>query len=768
MRKQWKLAGLLLATMLAGNGCGGPGIPDNGEAHQQMLTILKEQQATFQHPENLFANTARASYYDSMASAVPRFALHYQYNKGLDLLNAGQSREAAAIFSSLMRYTEEELAASGLRPYEILALDNNHALCYLRLGEQENCILNHSAASCLLPIAKAGQHQLPEGSEKAYELYSEILERDPTDLAARWMLNIAAMTLGRYPQEVPEKWLIPEKKLASEYPLKKFADRAGDIGFDVTTLSGGLIVDDFTNNGYLDILVSEWGVSDQVRFFVNNADGTFSDNTRAANLVGITGGLNLVQADYDNDGWLDVLVLRGGWLRQFGEQPNSLLRNNGDGTFSDVTSKAGLLSFHPTQTATWADFNNDGWLDLFIGNETSGSEAFHHSELFLSNGDGTFTDVAKTAGVQVNKVGFRPTRHYIKGVASEDYDNDGDIDLYLSTGGLMQSRNFLFRNDSLTAEGIPIFTDVTGKAGLGGDISTFTTWFWDYNNDGHADIFASGYRRSNGRGSITTDLCAEYLGMPHEAEKGYLYRNNGDGTFTNVSAETGLERIMYSMGANFGDLDNDGWPDMYLGTGNIGLNSIMPNRLFRNSNGERFQDVTTASGMGHIQKGHGIAFADIDHDGDQDVLASMGGAFEGDSYQNVFFENPYSGTPEAGNWLGVLLQGEEANRSAIGSRLRLVVEEEGTERKIYSTLNWGGSFGSSPLRQQIGLGKAKEVKLLEIRWAGSNNTETFKNLPANRFIKIVEGSGKVKELPLKQLRIPKKPAGQHNHQQHNM
>src|SRR5690606_37237844 len=134
-------------------------------------------------------------------------------------------------------------------------------------------------------------------------------------------------------------------------------------------------------------------------------DGTFADLSQSSGLQNLKGGLNLVQADFNNDGFKDILVLRGAWLRaDYGLQPNSLIRNNGDGTFTDVTTRSGMLSFHPTQTATWNDFNNDGWVDVFIGNETwegNASSGKHPCELYINNGDETFTNVAREAGVDV-------------------------------------------------------------------------------------------------------------------------------------------------------------------------------------------------------------------------------------------------------------------------------------------------------------------------------------------------------------------------------
>jgi hypothetical protein len=673
------------------------------------------------------------------------------------LLHHGDSRKAAGLFEKLLEMHQQEKLYGFLSPDMIAGLKHQLALSYLRLGEQENCIINHSSASCLFPLQKAGFHAEEEGSRRAVTIYEDILRETPGDMSARWLLNIAYMTLGEHPDGVPQQWLIADTAFRAEEEVKPFPDIAPAIGFDIRGLSGGLVVDDFTNDGYLDILISEWGQQDQLRFFVNQADGSFTEKTEEANLRGLYGGLNMLQADYNNDGWLDVLVLRGAWLRELGGHPNSLLKNNGDGTFTDVTKAAGLLSFHPTQTATWNDFNRDGWLDLFIGNETSGPKSFHKSELFINRGDGTFEDVAEEAGVTVNKLSFRVSRNYIKGVTSGDYDNDGWPDLYVSTGSLNRERNFLFRNEGLDAEGKLHFTDVTLEAGLAQPMSTFTTWFFDYNNDGWLDLFASSYLRSDGRGTITEDVAAEYLDQPHTAEKGFLFRNNQDGTFTNVSEETGLQRIMYSMGANYGDFDNDGWLDFYLGTGNISLSSIMPNRLFRNAEGKAFRDVSSAARVGHLQKGHAVSFADLDHDGDQDLLMSMGGAFQGDVYQNAFFLNPYE---DENNWFSIRLEGGQSNRSAIGSRLAFTVEEQGRERTIYRVVNSGGSFGASPLRIEVGLGKAGTIKKLVVDWPSAEAQE-FSELPVNTFYYLKEGNEPV-PLDLEKLTFPEK-SGKHLH-----
>jgi hypothetical protein len=201
------------------------------------------------------------------------------------------------------------------------------------------------------------------------------------------------------------------------------------------------------------------------------------------------------------------------------------------------------------------------------------------------------------------------------------------------------------------------------------------------------------------------------------------------------------------MGSNFGDLDHDGFLDFYLGTGYPEYEGLMPNLMFHNHGGERFNDVTTAGGFGHLQKGHGVSFADLDNDGDQDIYIEMGGAYPGDSFGNVFFSNPGFDN----HWICIRLVGTRSNRSAIGARLRLDIREEGTERSVYKWVNSGGSFGANPLRQQIGVGKATRIERLEIYWPASDTTQYFKNLEVDQFIQIEEEADHIEKLAWKTL-----------------
>jgi hypothetical protein len=486
-----------------------------------------------------------------------------------------------------------------------------------------------------------------------------------------------------------------------------------------------------------------------MHFFKNNQDGTFVDNSVKSHLGDLRGGLNLMQMDYNNDGWKDIFVLRGAWLRgNYGLQPNSLIRNNGDGTFTDVTTISGLLSFHPTQTATWNDFNNDGWVDVFIGNETWEGNAVsgkHPCELYLNNMDGTFIEVAKKANVDV--VGF------IKGVTSADYDNNGWKDIFITS---LSGQRYLLKHNGLK-DHIPSFEDVTHAAGLD-DLPgrTFPTWFWDYNNDGWMDILAGDFTFDKPISSYYAEQITGSFNGTAGAMK--LYRNNGNGTFTNVSNEAELNTPAFAMSGNFGDIDNDGFLDFYLGTGNPELESIVPNKMFKNIGGQRFSDVTTPARVGHLQKGHAIAFGDMDNDGDQDIYTDLGGAYKGDSFHSAFYLNPGQG--KANHWISLDLIAKK-NRSIIGTSIRITITEGNQQRMIHADVNSGGSFGASPLRKELGLGTASVIDDLTIRWHPAGDTQTFKNVAVDRVVRIREGAADLETVGLRVLNF--QPTAEHHH-----
>ena len=546
------------------------------------------------------------------------------------------------------------------------------------------------------------------------EYFEKVLEIDPNHAHAIWLLNIAHMTLGTFPAGVPQQYRYAEAKLKSEREFPRFRNIASDRSIDTLSLSGGAVAEDFDGDGRMDFLVSAWNMNGQLRFFRGKGDGTFDQSTDESNLTGITGGLNLVQGDYDNDGDMDVLVLRGAWLGpNLGAQPNSLLANDGHGRFEDVTFDVGLGEAHfPTQTAALGDCDNDGDLDLYVGNEGT------DNQLFINDGEGHFKDTASAAGVA--DPGF------CKGVAWGDVDGDRLLDLYVSN---LSGENRLYHNN-----GDGTFSEQAKQRGVADSYHSFATWFWDYDNDGDEDLM-----------SLTFDqglnyMVAEYLddpgrfGLDRRAEPDYLFQNDGTGNFRDVASERGIVRRSQTMGCNFGDLDNDGFLDFYLGTGFTSIDAIMPNIMYHNDRGKAFSDVTTAGGFGHLQKGHGVAFADFDEDGDQDVLVELGGAYSADHFNNALFENPGFGN----QWLKVRLRGERSNRFGVGAKIKVVAMENGEEREIHRTVGATSSFGGNPLLQEIGLGQATAIQLVEVYWPATDIRQTILNVPMNQRIEISE------------------------------
>ncbi|MEL6733175.1 MAG: CRTAC1 family protein [Bacteroidota bacterium] len=640
--------------------------------------------------------------------------LWYQYC--YETLNAGDSQRCIGEIESYLetqKLTYQDLLQDRGRPLlELLGL------AYLRLGEQQNCQNQHTPYACILPLKAPAIHQLPQGSEKAAAIFSLLYQRYP-DPTYQWLTNLSYMTLGKYPSAVPQELLIPfPQDEMTNFPF--FREIASPLGVAVNGLSGGVCLEDVNQDGWIDIFATSYGMEDQVELFLADQKGGFYRHTDASGLMGIVSGLNCKQADYDNDGDVDILILRGGWLSASGNHPNSLLQNNGEGTFRDVTQSAGLLTFHPTQTAAWADVNKDGYLDVFIGNESQ-EGLLHPCELFINQQDGTFREMAEEWGIG-------DLHAFVKGVDFGDINGDQWPDLFISVNG---GPNLLFKNNGQQ------FIDISRSAGVEEPIYSFPCWFWDVNQDGLQDIFVSGYDTRNLDG-VAGDYASELQGQPIQTAKPRLFLNHGDETFADATIPYGLDKSMYSMGANFGDLDNDGYPDFYVGTGAPDFKTVVPNRMFRNVEGQRFEEVTSMGGFGHIQKGHGVGFADLDHDGDQDIYAVMGGAYEGDVFSNVLFENPIL----QHHWLVLQLRGTKTNRLGVGSMIEVVLADG---RKIYHTVGTGASFGGNSLQAEIGLGQAQKIFEVIVHWQ-AGGVQVYSNIKINQAYQLVEGQTKAKKL----------------------
>ncbi len=682
--------------------------------------------------DSLEASTAPFLGRGGVAAAQARIADAQQRNSAAALFNAtlaladahlavGELDEAIANYDRVLKIAQQ---ANDTKSWSAAA--KKAAIAWMRQGERQNCVARHNQDSCLFPLQGGALHVDPKASKQAILFLEAILKIEPGDLAAAWLLNVAHMTVGSWPDGVPALWRIPASALRSERELPRMFDIAPSLGLNSFNLSGGALLEDFDDasagDGQLELVTSSIGTREPLRFFRKQADGSWVDEAERRGLSGQLGGLQIHAFDANNDGRLDLVVQRGAWLGDFGRIPNSLLIQQSDGTFVDRTLEAGVEVAMPGQVAATADIDLDGDLDLFLGHEQNGGTGAseYRCHLFRNRGDATFDDITLEAGVA--------NLRFCKGAAFGDYDGDGLPDLYVSN---LHDMNRLYHN-----EGGGKFRDVALQLGVIDPLDSFPCWFFDYDNDGWLDLFVGSYEQHDRSGQIF----AWYRNGTTGFDSQRLYKNDGKGGFIDATHAAGLARPAFPMGASYGDVDNDGFQDLYLATGDPEFGSLWPNVLFRNDRGARFEDVTAATGTGHLQKGHGVAFGDVDGDGDQDLFVQTGGAWVDDRFNDALFENPGHGR----HWITVRPRGRDSNRFGVGTRIKVTIEEAGATRDIVHFVGAQSSFGGNSLQAEMGLGDATRIVALELFWPKGKKTQRFEQVPLDCVVLVEEASTTLK------------------------
>ncbi len=527
------------------------------------------------------------------------------------------------------------------------------------------------------------------------------------DIKYRWDIRLAYDALGGYPVDLPERYRFPLRQEAIDpaSPPARFTDIAPELGINRSNGAGPNGWADTDGDGLYDLVSCG---CDTFCTLYRAKPGGFFDATIEARLTRLEPGFGSVWADYDNDGDVDLYIARNGWN---GPAPDSLMRNNGDGTFTDVGAAAGLADSGSSFNATWFDYDRDGWLDLIVTNGVylDGST----NRLYRNKGDGTFDDVTSRAGLLE-----KPFAGTI-GLAVGDFDDDGWLDVFYHGRG---GPNRLYRND-----GDGTFTDVADAAGVIGprEQNGYIAFLADLDSDGDLDIFT---------GSLAAweQVLAGYAPGYKEGEhpdKPKLYRNMGEGKFKDVSLAAGFRYPHGVMAAGVADLDNDGYLDIYLGNGNPELRRREPNILYHNRGGVTFEDVTRYSGVGGMGKGHGISFLDWDGDGDLEIYAQYGGFFHGDFAENAFYRNESGNT---NNWLSIRLHQGGGNHEGIGARVTVRAGDLVQTRHLLA----GNGFGSTdPPILHYGVGQRKTVDGIEIRWP-DGSMQTLGSQPVNRTLRI--------------------------------
>jgi len=528
----------------------------------------------------------------------------------------------------------------------------------------------------------------------------ESLALNPDQPRAAYWSWLAAGELGGYPADVPKARRIEMASGCGDTDLR-YESVSAQIGLDKTGEGRGLAVFDYDGDGRLDVMVSAAG---GCSLFHNNGDGTFTDVSVGSGLDTCVSSFAVAIGDYDGDGKPDVFVTRQGFL----EGASVLYRNNGDGTFTDVTAAAGLTGWISTFAASWADYNCDGALDLFVGANLNGLFGRKVGDrLFRNNGDGTFTDVAERAGI----VTPWPTI----GAAWGDYDNDGFPDLFLSSSF---GRSQLFHNN-----GDGTFTNVSRQAGIDSPCFGSVTFWCDYDGDGYLDLVQYVWCRHE-------DMLQSLRDGVGPADRALrIYHNNGNGTFTNVNRDLGVTECWGSMSGNAADLNNDGYFDLVLGNGGPQVVRGEPPVILQ-FDGRRFRNVTFTAGMPRFGKSHGAVIADLTGDGRPHILLGSGGFYPAEPMP----VEVYRPIVRLGNYLNVRLVGTKSNRDAIGARLRITAGG----RTQHHLVSGGSGFGCLPFEQHIGVGAATTIEALEIDWP-SRTRQRIASPPINATIRNTEG-----------------------------
>ena len=530
----------------------------------------------------------------------------------------------------------------------------------------------------------------------------EAMQADPSNERARASMWLASKALGAYPDSVPVSSRM-ELKVGYAETRVRFEDIAAKIGMDKICAGRGTAVFDFNNDGLLDIVITAAHAG--CTLYRNNGDGTFTDVSVGSGLDGCINAFVVIAGDYDNDGFVDLFVTRQGFY--YGNC--ALYHNNGDGTFTDVTVQAGVQTWGPAYTASFVDYDCDGHLDLFIAFNLGGMfDRRLKNRLFHNNGDGTFRDVTEQSGLD--------SVFTTIGSCWGDYNNDGYPDLFVSSG---LGRPQLFRNN-----GNGTFTDVSTEAGLTEFVVGTTCFFADYNNDGWLDIVQYSwsdhedviYTMRNGTG-------------PGDGAPLVVYHNNGNGTFTAKNRELGLDGCWGTMAGNYGDVNNDGYIDLLLGNGSPRMERLEPFVLLENEGG-KFRNTTFAAGLPFWGKSHGTNCADLFGDGRMSIIIACGGGYPGDLLMTAV----HCPVELPGNYLNVRLVGTKSNRDGNGARITVV---SGAMRQMREVTH-GSSFGCLPLEQHFGLGEAAVVDSVEIRWPGGLR-QTVTAPPLNATIRVTEG-----------------------------
>lgn len=656
-----------------------------------------------------YLNSLRAQAYANIEnSVIGTQRIQFLYNYASELLYSGKTSECRAKLYQLldvMQFDEDDIQKDNAPIHLLIGL----SYIYEALSKE-----NHESYSTFFQLKK--EYNIKESSliliKQSKETFEKLAQLFPDDKYYRWINKLLDSWInGRY---------MFEESIQDDWNMDKlrFKESANITGIRHKGMIGGICVADFNKDGYYDFFSGSIGLNDALFYYEGNSDGIFTLQSKEALLEGSIGGGSIIQGDFNNDGFPDVYIVRGGTLSLNGRQPNSLLKNNGDGTFIDVTEQAGLLDFYPGNHAHFVDFNNDGYLDIFVANEslTSYFRNAIPSQLFQNNGDGSFTEVSKKYGLDISQM--------IKGSIWLDINNDGLLDLYLSIEG---DKNRLFLNKGYQSPDDKwLFEPISDAAGASLPIQSGYCVANDFNQDGWEDIFVFGTKPNE----VTSFYLNPFMENPSSTFEPILFLNKGDGSFQKADSTWMIDYDLMVLGGASGDLDNNGYPDIYTGNGNSHIQTMIPNTLLRNS-GRSLPVDSSPSGTSFLYKTYSAQMVDINFNGKLDIMASSGGFFEFERQTPLLMLNE---SESSGSWIQIQLEGTSANKQGIGSLIQVITKgHDGKKHNWFHRI----STNQSPSVAHIGLGQAKEIAEIKINWPDANgNVQIIKDVSLNKPIKI--------------------------------
>lgn len=460
-------------------------------------------------------------------------------------------------------------------------------------------------------------------------------------------------------------WIVYILFVTNGFAQTTFMDVSDSLNQNYQRCSVGTAWGDYDNDGDLDLYVVNLGQSNVL--YQNNGNGSFNDVANIAGVDDSGDGVGCAWADFDNDGYIDIFV-----SNRPGQ--NRLYLNNRDGTFTDITSSAGVSDpIGNGESVAWADYNNDGFVDIYVLNY------LQSNRLYSNNKDSTFHEVTDSAGVGHTGRG--------EGVAWADFDNDGDCDIFVAN---YNGSNVLYLNN-----GDGMFEDITNSAGVGGYTNSFGVAWGDYDNDGDLDLYIA----QNGTNT--------------------LYANKSDGTFENMTSIAGVGGSSWSLGAAWSDYNNDGWLDLYV------ANHLGEDNFYLNNRDGTFTEVTSQAGITNLSNARGCIWGDYDNDGDLDLFIAN------HDYQ---FNKLYRNEGCANHWLIIKTVGTISNYSGIGARLEARVQNTRMIREI----SGGSGFASqNSLPVEFGLGSSIILDTLIVKWP-SGLSDTLFSIEADTIIMVTE------------------------------